>query len=408
MGFATVSLARHNAFDPAWLGWAVPAIGVFIACHVAVRMYAPLADPTLLPMVALLCGIGLTMCYRIDPAIARRQVLWVAAAALGMCVLLAFMRDVHTLESYRYLIGLGGVAALVATIGPLGTNIRGAKLWIDFGPMQIQPGEFAKLAIVIFLAAYLREHRDLLRMKLSPKHLGPLLMVWGASLGLLVLMNDFGTSLLFYGTFLLMVFVATGRLGYTAAGLAMFAAGTIFVYRTAGHVHERFSIWLEPWKDPQGAGYQLVQGLFALADGGLTGRGLGRAYLVTPGGQTIVPDLQTDFIFAAIGDEMGFIGAAGLLIVYALITWRGFAIATRANDGFTKLLAFGLTATFALQTAIIVGGVVRLLPLTGQTLPFVSYGGSSVLANFLLVGILLALSHEANTSQRRVRRESLL
>jgi cell division protein FtsW (lipid II flippase) len=290
------------------------------------------------------------------------------------------------------------VLALLITISPLGHTVNGSHLWVSLGPISIQPGEFAKLAIVIFLAAYQRENRELLSSGLSMRHIGPLLLFWGASLVLLVAMNDFGSSLLFYGTFVLMVWVATGRTSFAVLGIGAFVGGSVVVYHIAGHVQQRFDIWLDPWKDAQGAGYQLLQGIFALADGGLFGRGLGQAYLVTGSGQTLIPAAHTDFIFAALADELGLVGGIGLLLVYVLVAWRGLAISIAARDGFTKLLAFGLTATFALQSVIIVGGVVRLLPLTGQTLPFVSYGGSSILANFILVGLLLAISNRARAA----------
>lgn len=400
LAYATVFIARSNVVDAASLTWAGFFLALYLLAHVAVRRFAPLADPYLLPITALLSGLGITMVYRLNASLASKQAIWLVVAVVGMLLLLYFVPDHRRLEHYKYVIGVAGVLALVVTVSPLGKTVNGSKLWIDFGLFQIQPGEFAKLAIVVFLAAYLREHRELLRMRMSIKHLGPLLLFSGASLALLVLMRDFGTSLLFFGTFLLMVYVATARVGYVTAGLALFGAGSALVYTAAPHVKARFDIWLDPWKDSQDAGYQIVQGLFALADGGLFGRGLGQALLVAPDGSYLIPDVHTDFIFAALADELGFVGAVGMLLVYALFTWRGFAIAGSCTDGFSKLLAFGLTATFAIQTVIIVGGVVRLLPLTGQTLPFVSYGGSSVVANFALMTMLLVISHRTRSLQR--------
>jgi cell division protein FtsW (lipid II flippase) len=304
------------------------------------------------------------------------------------------------LEQYKYVIGAASVLILLITISPLGTSVNGSKLWIRIGPAQIQPGEFAKLGIVIFLAAYLRENRELLAQRLSLRHLGPLLLFWLASLGLLVVMNDFGTSLLFYGSFLILVYVATGRAWYPALGMVAFVLGAYFVYHVAPHVHTRFDIWLDPWKTASTTGYQPTQALFALADGGMLGRGLGQAYVVTQSGATLIPDAQTDFVFAIISDELGFVGGVALLLVNVVLAWRGFAIAAACRVGFSKLLAIGLSAVFAMQAIIIVGGVVRLLPLTGQTLPFVSYGGSSLLANWLLIGLLLIISHHAYLERR--------
>jgi cell division protein FtsW (lipid II flippase) len=330
----------------------------------------------------------------------------VSLVLLALLVLL--VRDHHVLEQYKYVIGAGSVLMLMITVSPLGTTVNGSQLWIRVGPMQLQPGEFAKLGIVIFLAAYLRENRELLALRFSPKHLGPLLLFWLMSLGLLVLMNDFGSSLLFYGSFLLLVYVATGRAWYPLVGAISFAAGAALVYQVASHVQARFDVWLDPWADPRGTGYQPLQALFALADGGLLGRGLGQAYVVAENGATLIPDAQTDFIFAVIGDELGFVGAVGVLLCFVVFAWRGFAIAAACRDGFSKLLAFGLSAVFAMQAIIIVGGVVRLLPLTGQTLPFVSYGGSSLLANWLLIGLLLMVSHHgAVEAQGPPRRASI-
>jgi cell division protein FtsW (lipid II flippase) len=290
-------------------------------------------------------------------------------------------------------------------VSPLGTEVNGSRLWLRIpGVIGIQPGEFAKVGIVVFLAAYLRENRELLALRFSPKHLGPLLLFWLMSLALLVLMNDFGSSLLFYGSFLLLVYVATGRAWYPIVGIGAFAAGAAFIYSTTARIQERVDVWLDPWSRPDTTGYQPLQALFAIADGGLLGRGLGQAYVVTDSGRTIIPDAQTDFVFAVIADELGFVGAVGLLLVYVVFAWRGFAIAAAARDGFSKLLAFGLSAVFAMQAIIIVGGVVRLLPLTGQTLPFVSYGGSSLVANWLLVGLLLMVSHATAVERSRQHR----
>lgn len=401
--YGTVFLARSKVVDAKGLIWGGVFLVLVLVTHLVVRAKLPQADPWLLPAAALLTGIGVTMTYRLVPDLASKQTGWFVVSLALLGLLVWFLPDHHVLERYKYVIGAGSVLALLITISPLGTEINGSKLWIRFGPAQIQPGEFAKLGIVIFLAAYLRENRELLADRFSLRHLGPLLLFWLASLGLLVVMNDFGTSLLFYGSFLILVYVATGRTLYPAIGIVAFLLGAYVVYQIAPHVATRFDIWLDPWPTASTSGYQPTQALFAMADGGMLGRGLGQAYVVTESGRTLIPDAQTDFVFAIIADELGFVGAVAILMVYVVFAWRGFAIAAACRDGFSKLLAFGLSAVFAIQAIIIVGGVVRLLPLTGQTLPFVSYGGSSLLANWLLVGLLLIISHHAYLERRGER-----
>jgi cell division protein FtsW (lipid II flippase) len=399
--YGTVFLARQKVVSADGLVWGGTFFALLLAAHLVVRRALPLADPWLLPGAGLLTGIGITMTYRIKPDLAGKQTAWFVLSLVLLAALVLLVRDHHVLEQYKYVIGAASVLALAITVSPLGTTVNGSQLWLRIGPMQLQPGEFAKLGIVIFLAAYLRENRELLALRFSPKHLGPLLLFWLMSLGLLVLMNDFGTSLLFYGSFLMLVYVATGRAWYPIAGMVSFVGGAMLVYRIAGHVRDRFDVWLDPWPHASTTGYQPLQALFALADGGLLGRGLGQAYVVAENGATLIPDAQTDFVFAVIADELGFVGAVGILLLFVVFAWRGFHIAASCRDGFSKLLAFGLAAVFAMQAIIIVGGVVRLLPLTGQTLPFVSYGGSSLLANWLLVGLLLMVSHHGVVERRR-------
>jgi len=411
--YGTVYLAQSKVVSADGLVWGGTFLALLLGGHLVVRRALPFADPWLMPCAGLLTGVGVTMTYRIRPDLAGKQTAWFVVSLVLMAVLVTLVRDHHRLESYKYLIGAGSVCALLLTISPIGKPINGSKLWIDFGPMQLQPGEFAKIGIVIFLAAYLRENRELLAQRFSPKHLGPLVLFWLMSLGLLVLMNDFGTSLLFFGSFLLLVYVATGRAWYPAVGVASFAAGAAFIYATSARIQERVDIWLDPWSDPSVKGYQPLQALFAIGDGGLLGRGLGQAYVTTASGGTLIPDAHTDFVFAVIADELGFVGSVGLLMCFVVFAWRGFTIAAACRDGFSKLLAFGLSAVFAMQAIVIVGGVVRMLPLTGQTLPFVSYGGSSLLANWLLVGLLLMISHHGAAERgmtaapsRRQRRAS--
>jgi cell division protein FtsW (lipid II flippase) len=296
-----------------------------------------------------------------------------------------------------------------------------AFLAVDLGPITFQPTELAKICIVVFLASYLNERREVLvvgarnvaGVVLPPlKHLGPLLVVWGAAMVLLVFIRDLGSSVMFFGAFLALIYVATGRLSFVVIGLAMFVIGAWFFAHTAAHIQQRFDIWLDPFHDAGGSGYQLSQSLFAQADGGLFGRGLGESLVQLPGATNchdfpscgaILPAPHTDFIYAVIVDELGLFGGAAVVLIYALIAERGFKTAVLAEDGFSKLLATGLTAIFALQAFVIIGGVTRVIPLTGVTLPFISYGGSSIVANFILLALLLMISDKA---RRRVRLQS--
>jgi cell division protein FtsW (lipid II flippase) len=331
-------------------------------------------------------------------------------------VLLA-LPDHRVLERYRYLIGLTGVGLLVITM-ILGTRINGARLWIEIGGGQtVQLGEVAKVLIVIFLAAYLRDKRELLAVPTrrvmgvpAPpmSALGPVLVFLAACLALVVILNDFGTALLFLGVFLAMIYLASGRAAYTVIGLALFLVGSAAVYTVVPRIESRVENWIQPFDDAQGQGYQLVQSLYALAEGGVLGPGLGRAFLVNADGSTVVPALPTDFMFSAVATELGYVGGVGILLGFLVLIQRGFVIAAGANDGFSKLLAGGLTATIGLQALIIIGGVIRLIPLTGVTLPFMSYGGSSVVTNFALVALLLIISHRSRArspAARASRRE---
>jgi cell division protein FtsW (lipid II flippase) len=289
--------------------------------------------------------------------------------------------------------------------------VNGARLWVHAGPVEFQPGEFAKIFLIVFLAAYLREKREVLAQA-RLKDLGPLLVIWGGCMLVLVSSNDLGSGLLYYGIFLSMLYVATARLSFVVGGIVLFVAGGIAAYEKIPHVRERVTIWLHPWTSqpvycPLTGGralrqdcesYQLVKSLYSIANGGFGGAGLGKGTFTTTDGKPLIPYVNSDFIYSALAQELGLIGAAALLLVYMLFVARGMKIALQADDGFSKLLAAGLTFGFALQTFIIVGGVVRLIPLTGITLPFVSYGGSSIVANFLLLAGLLLVSNRANTS----------
>jgi cell division protein FtsW (lipid II flippase) len=375
----------------------------------------PRADPYLLPMTALLTAIGVTMIYRLDEDDAGRQALWIVIGVGVFAGTLFFLRrDYRVLESYKYLFGLSSIALLAMPALPgIGKTVNGARLWVDIGPVQFQPGELAKVFLIVFLAGYLRDKREVLA-QFRLKDFGPLLLIWGAAMLVLVQTRDLGSALLYFGIFLGMLYVATGRASFVAAGVALFLGGAAVVYRVVTHVQERVTIWLQPWTEEpvlcattgelalrQDCGsFQLVKSLYSIGNGGYGGTGLGRGTFTTTSGDPIIPFLNTDFIYSAIAQELGLVGACALLLVYMLFVTRGMRIALVAQDGFSKLLAAGLTFGFALQAFIIVGGVLRVIPLTGITLPFVSYGGSSIVSNFVLLALLLLVSHRANTAGR--------
>jgi cell division protein FtsW (lipid II flippase) len=414
IGVASVASAKSNVLEPGPVAVAAAVIGLFLAMHAVLRLRMPEADPYLLPIVGAITAIGLVTLQRIDPALARNQVIWVAVGAIGFIAVVLIVPDHHVLERYRYMIGLTGVGLLVITM-IFGTEINGARLWIEIGGGQtVQLGEFSKVLIVIFLAGFLRDKRELLAVP-TRKTLGipvppaavvgPLVLFLVAALALVAVLNDFGTALLFFGIFLAMIYIAAGRAAYAISGFVLFLVGSVAVWALVPRVADRVTNWLDPFSDEQKQGYQLVQSLYALADGGTFGPGLGRGFLVLENGRRVVPALETDFLFTAIGAEMGFIGAVGVLLLFVVLAARGFAIAARAPDGFSKLLAAGLTTVVGLQALLIVGGVVRLVPLTGVTLPFMSYGGSSVVTNFALIALLLVVSHRTERPYRpRVRR----
>jgi cell division protein FtsW (lipid II flippase) len=406
-GFAAVYIARQDVVSTASLSYAAFFIALFIAAHLVVRLALPHADPYLLPLSGLLSAIGLTMIYRIEPDQALRQGLWVVIGLAAFVALIVFLQDHRTLDSVKYILALSAIGLLVLPALPgLGRTINGASLWVDVGPFVFQPGEFAKILLVIFLAGYRRDNREMLSMGSgrygipSPKYFGPLLIVWGGAMLVLFQTNDLGSGLLYFSIFLAMLWVATARWPYVAVGAVLFALGAYALYHVVPHVQDRVSIWLDPWQDPFADGYQLVQSIYAIAGGGLFGQGLGRGILITPEGNPYIPFLQTDFIFAAIAQELGLAGAVGVVLLYIVFLYRGLRIAMMAADGFSKLLAVGLSAALAIQAFIIIGGVTRLIPLTGITLPFISYGGSSIVANFVLVGLLLIVSNHVNRPAR--------
>jgi len=404
MAYVSVYAGRYREINRVSLIYGLIFVAIFIVLHLVVRLVLPQADPYLLPVTALLAAVGLTEIFRIKPALALTQGQWLLVGAGLFVLTVLVVRDHMKLDRYRYLIGAVGLTLLVVTIA-LGTTVNGSKLWIHAFGFSIQPSEFAKLAIVVFLAGYLDDKKVLLSVPThhvlgvplpAAKYFGPLLVMWVMSLAMLVFMKDFGMALLFMSIFVGLMYMATSRIVYVALGGGLFAAAAAIAVVIVPHVNERFTVWLNPWPHASTSGYQLLQSLFTIADGGILGAGFGRGYLLYVNHQPVVPELQTDFIFSAIANEMGLVGAVGIILLFLLFTWRGFRIAVWAPDGFSKLLAAGLAMAFGLQTFIILGGVTRLIPLTGITLPFVSYGGSSITANLMLVALLLLVSHRTN------------
>jgi len=409
---ASVTIARQSEISVSAISYGAVFLALYLAAHIVVRRTAPHADGALLPLAAVLTAFGLTLNYRLDPDDGGRQALWVLIG-LGIfaAALVALRHDYRVLESYRYLFGVAAVFLLLLPSVPgLGERVNGVRLWIDIGPLRFQPGELAKICLILFLAGYLREKREVLAQG-RLKDFGPLLAIWGAAMLVIVQTNDLGSALLNFGIFLAMLYVATGKALFVGAGLALFVGGAALLYNAIDRVHERVTIWLEPWTDERVfcalngklelrqncASYQLVKSLYSIGNGGFGGTGLGEGTFTSTDGTQLIPALGTDFIYSAIAQELGLIGAAALLLCYMVFVARGMRIALQAQDGFSKLLAAGLTFGFALQTFVIVGGVLRLVPLTGITLPFVSYGGTSIVANFLLLAGLLLVSNRANS-----------
>jgi len=411
--YLLASLAEEASI-PADIGpFLAIVLGLMLAAHVAVRRLAPDADGTLLPIAALLNGLGYVFIVRLDEAkaspknLAGLQSGWIAVGVGGFILTLLVIRRVRDLERYRWTIGFAGIGLLLLPLVPgVGKTINGAKIWVGLGPISFQPGEFAKILLAVFFASYLVEKRELLAVSSfrlgpiplpDPKHLGPVLLAWGVSLVVMVAERDLGSSLLFFALFVALLWVATERATYLVVGLALFAGGALFAHSQFTHVQERVDIWLDPWQDPKDDGFQIVESAFAFSAGGVTGTGLNL------GSPTRIPYAETDFIFAAIGEELGLVGASAVLLAFLLIVGAGLRIALRTEVHFERLLATGLTVLIGVQSFIIMAGVIRLLPLTGVTLPFVSYGGSSLIANYVLLALLLRISDD--TAQRERARD---
>ncbi|MDP9293128.1 MAG: FtsW/RodA/SpoVE family cell cycle protein [Actinomycetota bacterium] len=406
LGFAAIFIQESEVLSDVSLTYGAIFLGLCVAAHLVVRFTLPYADPYLLPLASVLACFGLVVIYRLDDVKARQQAIWFLVGLALFTLTIVFLRDFRVLERYRYTVALAGLALLLMPRVPgVGQQVNGAYLGVGVGPVSFQPAEFGKIAIVVFLAAYLRDTRQVLvqgarrivGVTLPPiKHFGPVLVVWGVAMLLLVFIRDLGSSVMYFGGFLGLLYVATNRLSFVVIGTAMFGLGAWFFASTVGHVQDRIAIRNNPFAPAvvDHAGYQIAQSLFAQADGGLFGTGFGSA-LLEVNGTPILPAADTDLIYAVIVNELGLAGACGLLLVYLLFVERGLKVAMVAQDSFSKLLATGLTAVFALQVFVIVGGVTKVIPLTGVTLPFVSYGGSSIVANFVLLALLLLVSDRA-------------
>jgi cell division protein FtsW (lipid II flippase) len=400
LGAAARSADRVSVAAP----YIVVVVVAYVAAHIIIRRSARLADSLVFPVIAALNILGLAAIYRLSPANSRdefgpTQVNWILVGLAIFVATLLLVRDYRVLARYKYILGFIGVGLLLLPATPLGRTVNGAKLWVGVGGLRFQPGELAKICLVIFFAAYLAERKELLAIATrrmlgfhvpDVKHFGPLLVMWGLSLAVMFWEKDLGSSLLFFSIFIVMLYMATARLVYMAFGGVLFAGGAFFGYQTFGHVQDRVTVWFNAL-DPglvRDEGFQLAQSWFAMATGGLFGTGLGR------GRPDLIPAAHTDFIFSVIGEELGMLGTAAILLCFIVVVGRGLKIALDARTDFGQLLAGGLIAILAIQAIVIVAGVTRLLPLTGITLPFMSYGGSSLLSNFILIAILLRISHQ--------------
>jgi cell division protein FtsW (lipid II flippase) len=413
-GFAAVFIQESGKLSNVSLIYGAVFLGLCVAGHVFIRITLPHADPYIFPLLAVLACFGLVMVYRIAGATeARQQAQWFVLGLFLFGGTVIACRDYRKLENYRYLIVIASIVFLALPRVPgleYAAQTNGAYLEIHLGSLTFQPTEFAKIGLVIFLASYLRDHRQalaggrkILGYRVPPlKHLGPVLLLWGIAMLILVFLRDIGSSLMFYAGLLSIIYVATQRISFVVIGLVAFAAGAWYLGTHIPHIDARVQAWLHPFNPALyravGGSQQIANGLFSQGAGGLFGQGFGQALLTIPGTNppaAYIPLPDTDMIYAVITDELGLFGAAALLLIYLLLVARGFKAAILARDSFSKLMATGLSAILAIQVFVIVGGVTRVIPFTGVTLPFVSYGGSSIMANFILVALLLLVSDRA-------------
>lgn len=411
--YALVGLATAGTLPLDIAGYSAGLVGLSVGMHLVLRWRAPYADPVILPVAVALNGVGLAMIYRIDfaetargnaSAFAERQLGWTALSMVLAAAVLILLRDHRTLRRYTYTAMVVGLGLIVLPLVPgLGAQINGAQIWIRLGSYSFQPAELGKIALAIFFAGYLVTTRDTLALAgpkvlglqlPRPRDLGPILLAWVVSLAVLVLERDLGTSLLFFGLFVGMLYLATERLSWVIIGLGLFVGGAMLAATAFGHVGARFEAWLNAFDNevfnasPGGSG-QLVRGLFGMANGGLFGTGWGQ------GRPDLVPYAESDFIIASLGEELGLTGLLAILVLYLVLAERGLRTAIGVRDGFGKLFAGGMAFVVAFQCFVVVGGVTRLIPLTGLTMPFLAYGGSSLLANWLIAALLLRISDNA-------------
>jgi len=402
-GYLLTSLDMNGSLPAGWPVPVVIMVGLALVAHLVVRWRIPYADPLILPLVLALNGVGLAMIHRLDLVTtppgtsAQLQLVWTAVAVAAFCIVVLVLRDYEVLHRYTYLLFLAGMVLLLLPLIPgLGSTRNGARIWIHLGQYTFQPSEAAKIILAIAFASYLVDKKDVLALAGKrvlgidlprPRDLGPILLMWLASLAVLVFQNDLGTSLLFFGLFVMMLYVATERPSWPILGTVLFVVGAYAAYLFVGHVQVRVSAWLDPFSNYD-QNYQIIQAQFGQAWGGLfgTGWGLGR-----PG---LTPLAKSDFIAASINEELGVVGLLAIMVIYALLVARGLRAALGSRDPFGKLLAAGLSFSVALQVFAILGGVTRLLPLTGLTTPFMSQGGSSLVANWAMAGLLMVITHQ--------------
>lgn len=394
--YALAALGKNSTIPPVIVPFLIVLLGLLLVAHFATRKLARGADATLLPLAAILHGIGYVMITRLNDHLAGLQTTWTFVAIAAYVATLLVVQRTPDLARYKWTFFILGAGLLLMPMVPgVGRSVGGARIWVRVGPINFQPGEFAKILLALFFAGYLYERRELiatgtwsigpLRLP-EPRHFMPIALAWVFSVVVMVGQKDLGSSLLFFTLFVVMLWVATERATFLVMGFTLFGGAAYVAFRTFTHVQDRVHIWLDPWSQYQGKGYQIVQGLFAISDGGVGGAGLGQGH------PNLIPAVQNDFIFAAIAEEMGLIGSTAVLISFLLMVGAGLRIAIRAERSFEKLLAVGLTTLLGVQAFIIIGGVIRVVPLTGITLPFVSYGGSSLVANYILLALLMRVS----------------
>lgn len=393
-GLGILLLRQYPAVDYSVLPWAAGAIAAAfgVQCFLIRGSYTD--DVWLLPMVMFFASIGVVMLGRLKPVLCIPQLRWLIIGLVVLLAVLQFSRKIRELMQYQYILGILTLIVLCLSL-LFGTEIGGSKNWLVLGPFQVQPSEFGRILLVLFLAAYLSDHKDILMasgrrfflLKLPPiRFIAPLLCIWGMAILMFVVQRDLGSALLFFCMAVFMTYMATGSKSYVFIALSFFCLGALISYHLFGHVRVRFDIWLDPWADPAGQAYQVVQSLFAFAAGGAWGTGLAHGH---PG---LIPEVHTDFIFSAIGEELGLLGCTAIMLVYTLFFFRGISIAMACRRELYMLIAAGIAVSFYLQAFIIIAGVTKFLPLTGITLPFISYGGSSMVSGFIMLGILLAMA----------------